>query len=132
MIDLTITVMLPPRGHSNFGKSAHPKWRVLDIISTHEYIRGDEAIGAQRTGVIHVMGCPFHSHEEANVVLTLPLVSTVEVDPVFEKRRYVGTHTLLTDQQRTELLSQRKTTMTWTEFERIYRHVESGRGLGEG
>jgi hypothetical protein len=30
-MDITVEVMLPPRGATTFAESAHPKWRVLAI-----------------------------------------------------------------------------------------------------
>lgn len=57
MADVTVCVMLPPRGDMTFARSAHTKMPVLTIVDIFPLTSIEEAT-APVTGYIHVTGCP--------------------------------------------------------------------------
>jgi hypothetical protein len=56
-MDLTVCVMLPPRGDTTFERSAHSKIPVLAPVCIYP-LQEIKEVTAPRTGYIHVTGCP--------------------------------------------------------------------------
>jgi hypothetical protein len=57
-MDLTLEVMLPPRGALDYSASAHPKWLVLAIVAAYYPAKVLSEITMERTGYIQVTGIP--------------------------------------------------------------------------
>lgn len=56
-MDLTIEVMLPPRGANDYTQSANERYRVLAPIAVYP-LKTVATVGMPRTGYVHVTGIP--------------------------------------------------------------------------
>ncbi len=117
-MDITVCVMLPPRGASDYTTSAHSKWRVLEPVSVS--LKGDTAqeITALRTGYIHVINVPMQpdwaglSDEETVKVIA----SSICAVGTTTKKAWAGRSSMLPAPLRTDLLVDRQITLTWGQF----------------
>jgi len=128
-LDLTLTVMLPPRGARDFTQSAHPKWRPLSVVAVHACRYRDEEVTAQNTGVLHVLHSPFKNVVEATEALAQPvedelLIGNEVMKVTREKREYVADPLSLSEKCCAQLLDARQATVEWDEFAQAWFHVD--------
>jgi hypothetical protein len=111
-MDITVCVMLPPRGATDYTTSAHPKWRVLEPVSVT--VTGDtsQPITAQRTGYIHVNNVP----QTQLGVVAGRLCNQGEI----HKKEWCGDSTMLPPPMRSQLLLDRQITLTWGQFKAFF------------
>lgn len=123
MPDVTICVMLPPRGDTTFDRSAHAKMPVLSPVCVYPLQTINE-VTAPRTGYIHVTGCPVQVTPER---LAQRICQVWEEGETYRaKRLWVGLVSALTLRQKADLLRDRQTTMTWAEFRDAFVRQNTG------
>lgn len=141
-MDLTIEVMLPPRGATDFSQSAHPKWRVLSIVAVYPRKQVD-VVGMPRTGYVHVTDIPERAGWAA--ITTDELMTRINrrlcamwedgatdrAPTVVEKRLWVGLGSLVPVNARNRLLTDRQITVTWTQFKNFIQNVRDQRALAD-
>lgn len=113
-MDLTISVMLPPRGDSTYTRSANTKFSVLSPIAVYER-EPTKVITNPVLGYLRVTGCPVKSAAE----LAERICSSEEQD---FKRVWQADTSLLPERVRDALLRDRRATLTWEEFSAMYEH----------
>jgi hypothetical protein len=125
-MDLTIEVMLPPRGAVDFSASANPKYRVLSPVAVYERKTVDE-VTMPCTGYIHVNGVPGdYSLVELNAKLCAPYADGNE------RRIWALDSTIIPGVIRANLLQDRQVTMTWAQFRVFMQNRRENRGLDQG
>lgn len=123
-MDLTIAVMLPPKGDATYSRSAHSKMPVLAPVAVYE--RAPVAkITNPVLGYLRVTGCPVRSAKELAEKITVPderetVVGQEIARTVEAKRLYEADTALLPSKITSTLLSERQATITWTEFSGMY------------
>lgn len=142
-MDLTICIMLPPRGATDFSASAHPKWRVLSFVSVTYMGDTTQPITAPRTGYVHVTGVPTPvawaglSSDEILQRVNYRLCRVWEnfdVDgrpSTVEKREFAGIASLIPVNAANRLLTDRQITVTWTQFKNFVQNVREARALAD-
>lgn len=136
-MDLTIEVMLPPRGDLDFSRAVNGRYRVLAPVAVYE-LKSPAVVGMQRTGYIHVRDVPIapRATKEAalqrlNSVLCEVWANDDAERSVRERRKWVGVPARLAVGAVDELLTQRQTTMTWAEFKTLLNHQVEVRTLSD-
>lgn len=123
MADITLCVMLPPRGDTTFDRSAHSKMPALSPVCVYPLQKIDE-VTAPRTGYIHVTGCPVQVTPDR---LTQRICQAWEEGEIYlAKRLWVGLASALTLRQKADLLRDRQTTLTWAEFRDAFVRQDTG------
>lgn len=134
-MDLTVCVMLPPRGDTTYDRSAHSKMPVLAPVCV--YPRQDIAeVTAPRTGYIHVTGCPVKSPQELAEKLCVPderavFVSDERVTQTVAKRIYEADISTLPAKVQAVLLAERQCSLSWEEFAAMYVNRVDAKPLTE-
>lgn len=131
MADLTICVMLPPRGDTTFDRTAHAKEPVLSVCSVYD-LPPKAQITDPVHGFIRVTGCP----EQVTARRLAERLCRPWEEEVFAgqervvnyraKRLWYGVVSNLTLRQRADLLRDRQTTMTWDEFRDAFVRQDTG------
>lgn len=137
-MDLTIEVMLPPRGATDFHTSAHPRWRVLAIVAVYP-LKTVDVVGMPRTGYIHVTGVPMPpawsglSEDEVKLRINAKLAAVWEAEngSEIERRLWCGLASMLSTKLRNDLLTDRQITVTWTQAKGAIRNVRDNRALAD-
>jgi len=130
-MDLTIEVMLCPRGAPDFTEGEfHGRYRQLAIVAVYPRKFSAE-VGMQRTGYIHVTGVPFParwtglSTEEimrrVNGKLCAPERQD-EPENQGERRRWVARVSDIPAGARNTLRTQRQIEVTWPQFKAAMRN----------
>jgi hypothetical protein len=127
-MDITIEVMLPPRGAADYSESAHPKWRVLAVVDVHWPMRETDVIGMPRTGYVHVTGMPFPvtwaTKTDDQIRKKLSEVFTREWTEGGEKREWaIAASASIPAAARNALRTQRQITVTWTQLRAFLRNL---------
>ena len=138
-MDLTICVMLPPRGASDYSVAANPKYRVLAPVAV--YFMGDtsQPVAAECTGYIHVTGVPTPAgwasltSEEVRARLNAILCRIWEnVDGSQRERRlWGGVATSIPQAKRNALLTDRQISVTWTQFKNAIQNLSTSQNLAD-
>lgn len=140
-MDITICVMLPTRGATDYSSSSHPKWRVLEPVAVMPMGDTSQQIGAPRTGYIHVLGIPGRSslrgskeHVIAQIGSKLCAQNEENVaggtEPIsVKKTKRLWDASGLSAEQRAALLVDRQITLTWAQFKNALRHSRESRAL---
>lgn len=135
MSDLTICVMLPPRGDTTYDRSAHSKMPVLAPVCV--YPRQEIAeVTAPRTGYIHVSDCPVKDPRELAEKLCAVderevFVSEQRLTQTLAKRVYEADVSQLPAKVQAALLAERQCSLTWAEFAAMYGHRETNEKLAD-
>jgi hypothetical protein len=126
-MDITIEVMLPPRGAGDYSESAHPKWRVLSVVDVHYPMRVTDVIGMPRTGYVHVTGVPFMvtwaTKTEDQLRQKLSEVFTREWEGVEKREWAIAAPASIPIGARNTLRTQRQITVTWTQLRAYLRNL---------
>lgn len=134
-MDLTICVMLPPKGDADYARSAHSKMPVLAPVCV--YPRHDiKEVTAPRTGYIHVSDCPVKDPRELAEKLCMVderevLAGKERLTQTLAKRAYEADVSQLPAKVQAVLLSERQCSLTWAEFAGMYGHRETSEKLVE-
>lgn len=137
-MDLTVEVMLPPRGAADYSQSAHPKWRVLSLVAVYP-LRTVEVVGMPRTGYIHVTGIPtppgWAALSMAEILQRINRILATAVEnelgEAVEKRRWAGVASAMPAVIARKLLEDRQVTVTWSQFKGAVRNVLTAQNLSE-
>lgn len=139
-MDITIEVMLPPRGTTDWTVSCNPTYRVLAPIAI--YLRKTVAeVFMPCTGYLHVNGMPEHPTwpvewtdvekiQHMNAVLTKAWDEGVFHD-LLEKRQWSGNANALNNPTRTALLTDRQATISFNTLKNLFRDSKRQAGLTE-
>lgn len=149
-MDITVEVMLPPRGATDFSESANPTYRVLAPVAVYVPRRDIRAVHQNATGYLHVTDVPqiipdevttrihFESENEkitaqlnARLCDTWTEISAVHMERTevtIEKRRWCGDPSGLTIREANTLLAERQITITWDHFCEILKRREPYEG----
>jgi hypothetical protein len=132
-MDLTICVMLPPRGDADYSRSSHSKMPVLSPVCVYQ-MHAIEIVSAPRTGYLHVTGCPVDSARQLAEKLCEPDIREVFAGPermtqMQAKRAYEADVSLIPGRIAAALLTERQATCTWAEFSAMYAHRADRRKL---
>lgn len=134
-MDLTVCVILPPKGDAGYARSSHSKMPVLSPVCV--YFRQDIAeVTAPRTGYIHVTGCPVKNPSELAEKLCVAderevFVGIERETQSLAKRVYEADTSLLPEKVAALLLTERQCTLTWGEFAAMYGHRVTAEKLSD-
>jgi hypothetical protein len=137
-MDLTVEVMLPPRGASDYTVSANPKWLVLAPVAVYP-LKTVDVVGMPNTGYIHVTGIPEPdtwaslTTEQLMIKLNNVLCQLLEdaQGEIVQRRQWQGLSSSMSPPVRNKLLSDRQVTMSWNQFKSLMRHLVDVRNLTE-
>jgi hypothetical protein len=138
-MDLTVEVMLPPRGATDFTQSANERYRVLAPVAVYP-LKTPASVGLQRTGFVHVTGVPVRASwanlttEQIMQRVNARLCEVWEnADGTFrERRKWAGIAATIPQGTRNRLLSERQITVTWTQFKNFLQNLIEQRALADG
>jgi hypothetical protein len=123
-MDITVCVMLPERGATDYSTSAHPKWRVLEPVAVT--IAGDtsQPITAPRTGYIHVTNIPSKPEWMGlpNEEVLRFVASSICAPGLAHRKAWKGDETSLPLPMRQALLTDRQITITWGQFKAFFQN----------
>jgi hypothetical protein len=123
-MDITICVMLPTRGSSDFTEAGNANYPMLGVVCLYPYLIPDEVvIGAPRTGYVGVTGVPDDKYERIKEVLTR--------DDVGFKRVWAGVASRLSTNVRNRLAADRRITVTWTQFKNFIQNIKEQRDFSD-
>jgi hypothetical protein len=122
-VDITICVMLPPRGSSDFTEAGNANYPMLGVVAVYPYMDETAEIAAPRTGSVHVTGVPDDKFERIKDVLT-------RSDAGF-KRVWAGVASRIPANARNRLATDRKITVTWTQFRNFLQNIKEQRDFGD-
>jgi hypothetical protein len=123
-MDITVEVMLPPRGET-FATLRNGRYMVLMPVAVYP-LKVVDAVGMQRTGYIHVTGVPNRiSIVRANEVLCR------QDDGTDERRVWKGDPAMVPSAARQALLNDRQITVTFAQFRAVLSHLVEARELAE-
>lgn len=123
-MDLTVAVMLPPKGDATYARSAHTKMPVLAPVAVYERVPVT-TIRNPVLGYLRVTGCPVRSARELAEQICIPderelFIAQEPMIQMAAKRLYEADAALLPSKITATLLSKRQATLTWTEFAAMY------------
>lgn len=129
-MDLTIEVMLPPRGAGDYSTSANTKWRVLAPVAVYP-LKTVATVGMQNTGYVHVTGVPtpqaWAEWSEERILQRINAIlceAWEDVDRTsLERRIWAGDPANIPAGARNNLRTNRQITVTWTQFKPVFRHL---------
>jgi hypothetical protein len=132
-MDITVEVMLPPRGGSDWGVSANAKWRVLTPVAIYT-LRQPAVVGMPNTGYIHVTGIPkpvaWDNWTDEQIISRLnSKLCSLHLDNdrnMIERRAWAADHLVIPAAARNALLTNRQITVTWLQFKAALKHRVSG------
>lgn len=123
-MDITICVMLPTRGSTDFGEAGNANYPMLGVVCVYPYLLDDAVeIGAQFTGYVGVTGVPDDKYERIKEVLA-------RADVGF-KRVWAGVASRIPVNTRNRLATDRKITVTWTQFRNFLRNLKEQRDFAD-
>lgn len=137
-MDVTVEVMLPPRGAADYSQSAHSKWRVLAPVAVYYPRKVIAEIGMPRTGYVHVTDIPMPqgwallTADEIQARLSNRLCAVwYQADGLSsrEKRIWCGDSAQIALAARNALRTNRQLTVTWTQFKQAIRNRVDDRAL---
>jgi hypothetical protein len=137
-MDLTVEVMLPPRGTDFTVEMGNNHYRVLSPVAVYLPRKVVETVGMQHTGYLHVTGFPDNHpsfrqvsregrQQRLSTVLgefwLVPDVLSIEPrERLQEKRTWAGNPQLLPPPVRNALITDRQAEITWGQFKALMRH----------
>ena len=133
-MDITVEVMLPPRGAADYAESAHPKWRVLSVVDVYYPMKAVDVVGMPRTGYVHVTDAPMPAawqgwdNEQINQRLSAILTRAWEG---VEKREWAALAASIPLAARNNLRINRQITVTWTQFKAALRNMRTSAQLAD-
>jgi hypothetical protein len=139
-MDITVEVMLPPRGATDYAESANPRYRALMPVHVYVPMKVVDTVGMPRTGYVHVTDVPLRpawaafTSEEIERRINQRLCRNVldQDGNVIERSEWAGDVTVIPSQARNRLRTERQITVTWTAFKNVMRNfIESGRQLSD-
>jgi hypothetical protein len=138
-MDLTIEVMLPPRGATDYTQSANERYRVLAPVAVYP-LKTVATVGMQRTGYVHVTGVPERpawanlTTEQLMAKLNGKLCAFWEdaQGNLVERRKWAGLASAIPANARNRLLNERQITVTWTAFKNVLQNLIEQRQLADG
>ena len=135
-MDITVEVMLPPRGATDYTTSGNANWPLLAIIAVYP-LKTIPVVGMPVTGYMHVTGVPEHPSWTAmgltqeqvfkgiNQTLSDALTDP-ETGAFLSRRNWTGTPTGIPANLRSRFLTDRQITLTWTQFRNFIRNASGG------
>jgi hypothetical protein len=137
-MDLTVEVMLPPRGAPDFSTSANSKYRVLTPVAVY-WLKTVDTIGMPNTGYIHVTGVPrpqaWSEWSDEQVIARcntiLCRVWENAEGQVIERRIWAGDASVLSAGVRNTLRNNRQITVTWTQFKNVLKNLVTAANLAD-
>jgi hypothetical protein len=137
-MDMTVEVMLPPRG-SGFGFELERNGRYMVLMPVAVYSRRNLAVvNMPHTGYIHVTGVPDRiSVQKANQVLCQLheqelLIGEEPLTQIIERRKWRADATTMPAALRNQFLANRQITVTFTQFRNAMKNlIEANRNLTE-
>jgi hypothetical protein len=138
-MDLTVEVMLPPRGANDYTQSANERYRVLAPVAVYP-LKTVATVGMQRTGYVHVTGVPERpswanlTTEQLMKKLNARLcdIWTNADGTMKERRMWAGIASAIPANARNRLLTDRQITVTWTAFKNVLQNLIEQRQLADG
>jgi hypothetical protein len=133
-VNLTVCVMLPARGSSDFSSPANPKYSVLDPVAVYLQRDTTQPIGAECTGYIHVTGVPTPpawaslTNEEVQQRLNTKLCAPA---PSGGRRAWGGLSEGIPVSMRSELLTERQISVTWAQFKKVLRNKVNSQPISD-
>jgi hypothetical protein len=135
-MDLTVEVMLPPRGAADYSASGNVTWPLLGIVAV--YPRKTVAVvNLPVTGYLHVSGVPEHASwtgltqeqlfQGLNAVLTDSILDAE--GNLVTRRNWTGQPTGIPNNLRDDLLEDRQVNLTWNQFRNLMRNFGEARSL---
>lgn len=132
-MDLTVAVMLPPKGDATYSRSAHTKMPVLAPVAVYE--RAPVAtIRNPVLGYLRVTDCPVRSARELAEKICVPderetVIGQETTRTTEAKRLYEADAALLPAKITATLLADRQATLTWAEFSAMYANRQTAQKL---
>ena len=138
-MDITVEVMLPPRGAANYSTSANPRFRVLMPVHVYVPMKVVSEIGMPRTGYVHVTGVPERpawaalTSEQIEQRINQRLCRLIEdaSGNVVERSAWAGVSASIQANARNRLLADRQITVTWTAFKNVLQNFIESRQLAD-
>ena len=134
-MDLTVEVMLPPRGDVDFARGQNGRYRVLAAVAVYP-LKTTAVVGMQRSGYLHVTGVPVV--DKGGGERTLAHLNRVLCEPwtradgsLRERRKWCGVPAALPARVVSTLLESRQATVAWAEFKALFRHQIDIRNLSD-
>jgi hypothetical protein len=130
-VDLTIEVMLPPRGATDYSQEFHGSYRVLTIVAVYP-MKDVPVVGMPRTGYVHVTGVPTPAGWSAltNEEIQRRLNSRLCRGRLNGERRcWGGIAAAIPAGARNALRIDRQVTVTWTQFKNFLQQLDEARAL---
>jgi hypothetical protein len=125
-MDITIEVMLPPRGATDFSASANPKYRVLSPVAVYARKTLD-TVTMPCTGYVHVTAVPGdYSLVDLSAKLCAPHQEAQE------RRVWALDAAIIPGVIKASLLQNRQVTITWAQFKVFMQNRRENRGLEQG
>jgi hypothetical protein len=123
-VDITVEVMLPVRGATDFTGKGNNYYPMLGVVEIYNHMKVTDVVGMPRTGYIHVLNVP---------ELRFPLLKRVLRRKGLngKKRSWAGLDSRLTALQKNRLLTNRQITMGWLAFRSLLRNLDEDRDLVE-
>ena len=139
-MDITVEVMLPPRGAPDYSTSAHSKWRVLSLVGVHIPRLNPPSVNLPNTGYVHVTDVPTRpgwaalTNEEIERRINARLCRMELLGPlhqIVERRRFAGIASLIPAGAANNLRTNRQITVTWTQFKAVIQDIIDARQLAD-
>lgn len=124
-MDITLCVMMPPRGATDWSVSAHAKHPVLNIICVFP-LQTIPEVSAPRTGYIHITGIPDGFATIGQLQLWLSEGIEDENGNLVAKRAWTADPNDLPTPRRNELLANRQVTLTWRQARAAWKRSDTG------
>jgi hypothetical protein len=120
-VDITIEVMLPERGSSDFTQPGHNRYPMLGIVAVYDHMKITDSVGMPRTGYIHVTGVP-----DARFAR---LKEVIEARGVGSKRAWSVLDSRISAQAKASLVADRQISVGWAQFRNLLRNRDESRDL---
>lgn len=135
-MDLTIEVMLPVRGDTDFSRERHGSYQVLAPVAVYSR-KNPSSVNLQRTGFLHVTDVPVvdKGSEERTLIHLNSVLCAQWQNPdrtLRDRRVWCGVPAALPMRVVNALLTNRQATVTWAEFKTLFRHQVDIRNLTDG
>lgn len=124
-MNITIEVMLPTRGGSDFTEAGNNKYPMLGVVAVYDHLKATSEVGMPRTGYVHVTGVP----DAAFFRIKRVLEQTYEDSPdtSVSKRLWRGVASRIPVNARNRLATDRQITVTWTQFRNFLQNIKEQR-----
>jgi hypothetical protein len=120
-VDLTVEVMLPPRGSSDFDHAPKRGYPMLCPVAVYPVQKIAPVVGMPRSGYVHVIGVPPGRFAQLHDALMATAATA--------NRAWVILHTRLSQADKDELIEHRQIAVSWSEFRSLLRNVPANRDL---